>query len=60
MKKIYDKPLTNITTVRNQHTFCSSVVQTAPKSNVETRGHERTEKDVTNETWNDGNWDTTL
>lgn len=60
MKKKYNKPLTKISTVRNEMSFCGSVVQTTPTSNIETRGHERTEKDLSNESWNDGNWDTEL
>lgn len=58
MKKKYNKPLINITTVRNEMGFCSSGMVNTKK--IETTGHEINEvKEETVNAWNDTEWETT-
>lgn len=64
MKKKYNKPLINITTVRNEMGFCGSIVN-EPKGAVKSEGHAINEIDLgsTNTDgsqdyeWNNGQWD---
>lgn len=45
MKKKYNKPLINITTVRNEMGFCGSIVKD-PGGNVVSEGHQRVSIDA--------------
>lgn len=58
MKKKYNKPLTKISTVRNEMSFCGSGI--VPTKKVETNGHEINEvKQETVDAWNSTEWETT-
>lgn len=45
MKKKYNKPLTKISTVRNEMSFCGSIIRGAG-GNVVSEGHQRVEMDA--------------